>query len=184
MTIKYLKKLQANPVVWVDDDDDENYEIELVSCTIEEIESLENRVSKKFPQAYREYLFLAGKDNPFFGNAGDFSYDELESIQINCKDYLQELNMSLGNDFWVIDSYLAEQFHFFYFDDSENPQVFHFCDDCTEKEGYLNGISKSSKSLSSFIEGSINSRFSKKIIIIIQHFFMVLFKIKYYLRRK
>lgn len=69
---------------------------------------------KKFPQAYRVFIF-SGKDNPFLANAGDFSYDELESIQINCKDYLQELNMGLDvNDFWVIDSYLAEQFHFLF----------------------------------------------------------------------
>ena len=110
MTIQYLKRLKATPTVWDEDEDDV---MELKGCSVEEIETLENRISKKFPLAYKEYLYLAGKDNCFFGNAVDYSYKQLEDIQTNCKAYLQEESIDLGKDFWVIDSYLAEQFHLF-----------------------------------------------------------------------
>lgn len=160
MTIQYLAKLQANPVILdLDSDVPVDSEVEHIGCSIKEIEGVENRIGRKLPQAYREYLFLAGKYNCLFDSGVNFGYEDIEDIQVLCRDFLAEKGYVINEDFWIIDSLHNEQFHFFYFDEDDNPEVYHFSPYAQNDKRYSNGIRQSSRSFSAWIEDKIPSKF-------------------------
>jgi hypothetical protein len=159
MTIRYLIKLKSKPFIWNLDAGSPYEKYENVGCTVEEVEALERKINRKFPHSYKEFLYLAGRETCLFGNGVDYCFDDLERIQEACKESLKEEGYTIEKDFWIFDSLHDEQFHFFYFGESEDPNIYHFCSICNDDKGYNNGIRKRSDSFSKWIHGLIPSPF-------------------------
>ena len=105
----------------------------------EDIYAFEEKMDKKFPKAYREFLFLGGDganmitaDHGFY-NPRDEDLFYMERIQLWVRNTLKEVNVNIeGGEFWAI-CHLdgGESFDFFYFNDTdaedpENSPVYYF----------------------------------------------------------
>ena len=103
-----------------------------------DITCLEQKLTKTFPKAYREFLFLGGDGANMMGGLnfgfyqGDtYAGDVMVEMQNYVKAFLKEEKLVIeGGEFWVIgDLDGGESFHFFYFNDPdavdpENPPVY------------------------------------------------------------
>jgi hypothetical protein len=121
MTIEYLKKLEQNKKIG-------SQTIKGVSES--EIKKVEAKFNIKFPKAYKEYLFLAGK---YAGNLPIMDTDDLETISSDwhqeiMREEMQEtgLDKQLTRPFWLFaESNGCEVFYFFYLDENtEDPNVY------------------------------------------------------------
>jgi hypothetical protein len=114
MEIQYLKELQSQPNRgW------------RTNKGVDEktINDLEQKARIRFPQAYKEFLLLAGKENNLMMEG---VWDVLEWMQETAKNQLISLELSV-EPFWVFDGYdHPEQFKFFYLDHGHNPPVYYF----------------------------------------------------------
>lgn len=120
MNLKYLENLDKNKKIGHD-------KIRGVKET--EILETEKRLKIKFPLAYREFLYLAGK---YAGNLqladGATSLADLsdEKRIIYMHKSLEKANLKIERPFWVISEQDGfQQFYFFYLDEeTENPIVY------------------------------------------------------------
>ena len=129
MEIQYLKLMQSTEVVRGEKNE---------PVKEEDIVALEAKIEKKFPKAYREFLFLGGDSPNMMGNVNIGFYDPgagdmfgMEVIQENVNKTLIREDLTIeGGEIWAIcDLDGGEQFHFFYFndpdaEDPENPPVY------------------------------------------------------------
>jgi SMI1 / KNR4 family (SUKH-1) len=157
MEIKYLKKMQKTRTI--DDRDNEG----ISEAKINEIEL---ETGKKFPDVFREFLFLGGNeanmiadmDNGCFLENGDKYWQEMQQY---CRDEMASEGVQPEKDFWAFAALDGgEQFHFFYFDDGEDPPVYYYCsyhDNFDTGEEYA-GIVKISPKFSEHINQVIESR--------------------------
>lgn len=96
---------------------------------MEDILKYQNEYNIIFPNAYREFLQLAGNRCNLLMSMNHFFQFAIERQEYT-KETLKEEGYSIGEDFWVIaDLDGGEQFHFFYFndpdaEDPENPPVY------------------------------------------------------------
>ena len=86
-----------------------------------DILQLENQIDKKFPSAYREFLFLCGRKNLMFEDL--IKFDDLIEVNKYFKKELDSLQRKFDdrNGVWTF-SWLSDgvdSFDFFYFDDPE-----------------------------------------------------------------
>ena len=157
MEITYLKKMQKTPRIG----DKENR-----GATEEMINGLEAKLNVAFPISYREFLFLGGRRNNFLGMDGGFyktKEDEpyyIEEQQQLAAAQLSEMGYKIEKPFWVIaDLDGCEQFHYFHFDEGDNPPVYFYCsympqDDDTDKPEH----EKIANSFSEYVENLIEHR--------------------------
>ncbi len=121
MEIKYLMKLKKTPKI----------QGEKIEGVLEiEIKKVEDKFKIKFPQAYKEFLFLAGA---YSGNICIQDTNDLESIsddehQEMMNEEIERSGIKFERPFWLFaQANDCEQFWFFYLDeDSENPSVYAF----------------------------------------------------------
>jgi SMI1-KNR4 cell-wall len=103
--------------------------MEISGHSDEEIENFKKQVGKKLPDIYLEYLSKLGKVNPGLNNSICSSIEEISKIKENLNkvrlNYTksefpiyneEEMFVFMNDDGWRI--------FFFYFNDSENPQIF------------------------------------------------------------
>ncbi|MDR0355136.1 MAG: SMI1/KNR4 family protein [Deltaproteobacteria bacterium] len=116
MKITYLKNLKKTPII-------EGIKNEGVSE--EKIDALERKIGRKFPVAYREFLFLAGGSSGFFAQGDYGRFGELAKMQDDVKAELARVNLKMDKDFWAIAAFDGgEQFACFYWDEGDNPAVY------------------------------------------------------------
>jgi len=120
MEIQYLKKLEQNKTI-------RNSKIEGVSEVV--IKHVENRLNIKFPEVYKEYLYLAGEYNGgliMFPGHSDLTMLSKQSQLEKLKQQVSKANLKIDRPFWAfteMDSF--EQFLFFYLDeDTIDPEVY------------------------------------------------------------
>lgn len=125
MDVEYMKKMQKNPRILGRQNE---------GATEEMIAELEAKLNVSFPVSYREFLLLGGQDNNFLGMDGGFyksKEDEIyyiEEQQQLAAAQLSEMGYKIDKPFWVIaDLDGCEQFHFFHFDEGDNPPVYFYC---------------------------------------------------------
>ena len=120
MTIQHLKKLEQNKII-------RNSKLEGVSESA--IKQVEIRLNIKFPETYKEYLYLAGEYNGgliMFPGHNDLAMLSKESQLEKLKKRVQEENLKIDRPYWVFTEMDAfEQFLFFYLDEDKiDPEVY------------------------------------------------------------
>jgi len=116
MKIKYLKELKKiyKKKVWGKS-----------AVLEEEIIALENKIGKKFPKVYREFIYIGGEGCPIVTLGHRFGYTEKaqKEIRERISEYNIENNFK-NDDFWIaFDTDLMVAF-FFYFDEGDNPPIY------------------------------------------------------------
>ena len=151
MTIQHLKKLEQNKII-------RNSKLEGVSESA--IKQVEIRLNIKFPETYKEYLYLAGEYNGgliMFPGHNDLATLSSDLQQKYLKEQLSYANLKIDRPFWVfteMDSF--EQFLFFYLDeDSIDPEVYGVTY-CKESDYYVYDLgNKFSEYVDAVIDRSI-----------------------------
>ena len=114
MEIKYLKQLKDNPNLKPSIGPREGWELS-------KIEALETKYNngKKFPLAFREYLFLAGD----WGGTGVVNED-WDDLREDCQEDLNYFGYKVERPYFVFDNY-DSQYSIFYLDEElEDPKLF------------------------------------------------------------
>lgn len=157
MQIAYLKKMQNTPVI----DDEYNEGISEIK-----INEIEQEIGKKFPQSFREFLFLGGEeanmmadmDNGCFLLNGEAYWREMQQY---CHEEMNNEGVKPEKDFWAFAALDGgEQFHFFYFDDGDDPAVYYYSsyhDNFDTGEEFA-GIVKIKDTFSTYINKLIDAR--------------------------
>ncbi|WBV59455.1 SMI1/KNR4 family protein [Chryseobacterium camelliae] len=127
-----------------------------------QIVEMEKFSKNKFPDSYREFLFLGGKNNNIFQSASSSSFNRFKSLRESVENVLTEDNYKIEKDFWVISSLDGgEQFHFFFYDEGENPPVYYYCSYLSEWENENGkgtpGYKKISDTFSEYLEKKIKA---------------------------
>ncbi|WP_299332901.1 SMI1/KNR4 family protein [uncultured Psychroserpens sp.] len=127
MDLLYLQKLKDNKKIG-------SQAIEGVSE--QKILETQQKLGIMFPTAYKEYLFLAGKNS---GNLHMLETDDLETLASDfykelLDEDLKETKTSFDRPFWAFASSIGDQgFWFFYLDEnSENPETHYYSYEATE----------------------------------------------------
>jgi hypothetical protein len=117
MEIKYLKNLE--------DFYSNNIKISRIGVAESEIEKLETDLGVKLPQAYREFLFLAGRRDNIIGDWNS-EFDDLEFIQEYAADAFKGVGLQM-RPFWCFAEYCdADSSLFFFLDEGDDPPVYNF----------------------------------------------------------
>jgi hypothetical protein len=121
MNIEYLTKLKETPKIGIR---------KIKGISEIEINKVEKKFNIKFPQSYREFLYLAGK------SCGALPLMDTADLETISSDWHQEimreemedtgLDKQLTRPFWLFaESNGCEVFYFFYLDEnSEDPNVY------------------------------------------------------------
>lgn len=125
MEYKYMKKMAKTPTIGV---------TENAPISEEQIKSIEEQIGKTFPKAYREFLLLGGREANMIADMSpgllshDYQVKYWEQNQRYAARTMHEAGFDLKKDFWafaILDT--GEQFHFFYFDEGDDPPVYWYC---------------------------------------------------------
>ncbi|GFD75530.1 MULTISPECIES: SMI1/KNR4 family protein [Tenacibaculum] len=152
MDIKYLKKLVENKKIGVR---------EIRGVSEEEIDKVEKKFKIKFPQAYREFLFLAGD---YCGALPLYDTADLETLasdwhQEIMKETMEEFGTKIKRPFWLYaESNGCEQFVFFYLDEGDDPYIY-VVDYDHNNNFETQKIVKSKNTFSKGIEGAIEQAY-------------------------
>ncbi|CAL2080319.1 conserved hypothetical protein [Tenacibaculum sp. 190524A02b] len=117
MEIKYLKKMAENPSLkkWGNE-----------GMSIQEIEELEIKYlrGEKFPQSYREFLFLAGKYTYIEADILDWDWMIEEA-----EERFEQYNIpKIERPIWITDQVdQCEQFGFIYLDEDVDDPIIYNC---------------------------------------------------------
>jgi hypothetical protein len=115
-----------------------------------EIEQLETQLGKRFPQAYREFLWLTGRRFSPWTESHTLGYLLEKKVNEYMPEVLKEYGVELPKDnYWVI-SIENGSINFFYFDEGENPPIY-TCE-FESKEYVEDYLRKSNNSLSEFMD--------------------------------
>lgn len=88
------------------------------------INELEDKLGKKFPKAYREFLWLAGKEFSPFKESHELDYIIENKINETAPEVFKKHGIKLPkNDYWIFAEENAVM-SFFYFDEGDNPPVY------------------------------------------------------------
>lgn len=122
MEITYLKRMLDNPTIGTSEN---------LGITEAEIEAMQSKIGHTFPKAYREFLWLGGRHNNLGGMGMCVVNEKLNwpyAEQQMAHDELAAEGFSLARPYWVLaDADGCEQFHFFYFDEGDDPPVYFYC---------------------------------------------------------
>lgn len=145
MEIKYQKRMSKEKLI--DGEENEGISLDL-------IEAIEQKIGKKFPQSYREFLYLGGENaNMLLDMECSVTDDYWQEIRENALDLLKEDKIEIDDNFWVV-AMGDDEFFFFYFDGKEDPEIFKF-----SSFGYPDaGITKENETLTAFIDWCIEYR--------------------------
>ena len=158
MLITYFKKLATQKTL-LNNNEYPMVEYTPMGCSEAEIEALEKKFDVRFPQVYREYLFLMGREHKLYWPGVEYSIELLGEMQQQAQEMLVEEGCSLDHEFWVVDMMWNDQFHFFYFKDGHNPSVYHWLgSDEKTSNGYSNGLAKTADHFSVFIKEMLPTR--------------------------
>ncbi|KFF28066.1 SMI1/KNR4 family protein [Chryseobacterium vrystaatense] len=119
MEIKYLKKLKNNPTI---------NRRTIKGISEDAIKKVEKKLNIKFPDAYKEFLFLAGDYTGGLRLAeGNSSIDILvkDDVRKRLEKSMEEFQIPINKPFWAISEKDGfQQFFFFYLHEgTENPSV-------------------------------------------------------------
>lgn len=127
MEITYLNLMQQTPRIGAE----QNAGVDEATIT-----ELEKRAGVSLPQAYREFLFIGGREANMLGDMDGGFYKR----EPNRPYYIDEQQLLAANElkavgytqidkpFWVIaDLDGCEQFHFFFLNEGDNPPVYMYC---------------------------------------------------------
>jgi hypothetical protein len=113
MEIKYLKQLKDNPNLksWTT----------IRGWDMTKIEALETKYNKgkKFPLAFREYLFLAGD----FGGTGVVNED-WDDLHSDCQEDLKRFDYKVERPYFVFDNYDSQYSILFLDEELEDPKIY------------------------------------------------------------
>jgi sulfur relay (sulfurtransferase) DsrC/TusE family protein len=154
MKIKYLKKMEKTP-------DIEGHLNE--GITEEQIHEIESKTGYHFPVSYKEFLYLGGNSSSMLANMNHDCYFDEEVIwqerQQIAKEQAEEDGIKIDRDYWVFADYGREQWHFFYFDEGDNPPVYFYCSYFDDEQGNeYPGIERLNDSFSEYIEEAIEDK--------------------------
>ncbi len=128
--MEYMKKMAKTPAIGNTYNE---------PCTEAQIQSMEQEIGKQFPKAYREFLQLGGNRANMIADmaANSFIGDEpyWKERQQHCREGMAEAGFSLQKDFWVFGYLDSDQFHFFYFDEGDDPPVYWYCSYFPDEKG-------------------------------------------------
>ncbi|HAY3544981.1 TPA: SMI1/KNR4 family protein [Elizabethkingia anophelis] len=153
MEIKYLTKMKNTPKIG-------RFENKGISEL--EIAKLESEFKIKFPQAYKEFLFLGGK-REFILEGWSTEAQYLDWIQANIKQSMDDVNLKL-KPFFVFAEYNNNQCLFFFLNDGENPPIYGYDEGkiYTNDKGEEVYYKKTKNSFSDCIDNSINHALNNK----------------------
>lgn len=158
MTIEYFKKLGRKTTLY-NSNVYPHVKYAPRGCKFEEVEQLEKFAPQPFPQAYKEYLFLAGKEHFLLWPDVIYRYEDTKEMQEDAVVLMHEDGYVIPGDFWVIQALANDQFHFFFFNEGPNPPVYHWLgSDEHLGNGYKDGYRKVCKSLSRFYQAMIPTK--------------------------
>jgi SMI1 / KNR4 family (SUKH-1) len=154
MKLRYLTKMAKTPVIR----DEENE-----AMTEDEISALELQSGRKFPTAYKEFLYLGGKNANMIAEMNhSILYDDLifwQERQQIAKEQAEEDGIKIDRNYWVFADYGREQWHFFYFDEGDDPPVYFYCSYFDDDQGNeYPGIERLNDSFSEYIEEAIEDK--------------------------
>lgn len=156
MEIQYLKKMKQTPII----DGIENFGV-----SEDSIRKIEIEIGKKFPIAFREFLFLGGNEANMIADMDHrlFIYEKpnWQEMQQYCKAAMEEEGVKADKDFWAFAALDGgEQFHFFYFDEGDDPPVYYYCS-CHDNDDFTDtyaGIIKINEKFSDYINEEIDNK--------------------------
>lgn len=119
-----------------------------------EITKVESQIGKKFPQAYREFLWLTGKQGfRAWSESHEIDYLIEKKVAEIVPKLVEEYGVDLPKDnYWVM-AIENGSIDFFYFDEGENPPIY-VCE-YEGKEYIENYLRKVNDSLTEFIDNII-----------------------------
>lgn len=123
----------------------------LIGCTDEEILIIQKHFSCQLPQAYKDFLLIAGKGAGILFRGSDIFYPRVLELQSEAKELLSELGLTtlLPIDAKVFCMHQGYELNYF-MPTSDDPPVFQFF------EGEINAF-VAWESFSKFIKASIQS---------------------------
>lgn len=146
MQINYLKNLQKFI-------EEKKWRREIWGIDEEEITRTEGHYGVRFPQAYREFLWLTGKGFQGWIEAHSLDYLLERSIPERMTGILKKYGIALHKEnYWVI-SIENGVIKFFYFDEGENPPIY-VCE-YEGKEYVDNYLRKATNSFTEFMDRRI-----------------------------
>ncbi|UIR57864.1 SMI1/KNR4 family protein [Sphingobacterium sp. SRCM116780] len=153
MEIQYLTKMKNNPKVG-------RFENEGISEV--EIEKLEQWFTIKFPQAYKEFLYLGGKTEQIIdGWSSEAKY--LNWRQQNIKESMESIDLKLRPYFAFAD-FNGSNCFFFFIGEGDNPSIYKYDENkiYTNENGDEIYYKKTEDSFSDFIDSFIDYALSNK----------------------
>jgi hypothetical protein len=104
---------------------------QVIPCTLEEIEELEQWRGQRFPEVYREFLLWMGRSGGDFLAGSDCFYANLKNLQSDAQELLEEDKFSgkLPDNAFVFFMHQGYQFGFFYLDDKADPAVYWYLEE-------------------------------------------------------
>jgi hypothetical protein len=152
--IKYLKKMESNPVIAGKTNR---------KLSIEKIEEIEGGINKSFPLAYREFLFLGGNGANMIADMDNGCFIDQEpywkEMRERCLESMAEEKVDPKGDIWIFAALGSEQCHFFYFDGEEDPQIYFYCAFFDNEDGTeYAGIQPMKYTFSEYINEQIDER--------------------------
>lgn len=100
-----------------------NNNIDCVGCSLKEIESKEKELNVKFPDVYKQFLNILGKDQGHFFCGDTVSLHHLQWInKWGRRTYFETLGLDPSNMFFILEH---QVYSFYYFDlqEEENPTI-------------------------------------------------------------
>lgn len=147
MNIVYLKKLQENPKLEINESGDFSSIQGISEIEISQLEQLWNS-GNSFPVVLKELLFLAGTNCYVF----DYGITEDQNdMQEWVREQMTEMNKIISRPFYAIDLYGGDQFLFIYLDEGDNPDIYQ----ASAYESGANWYRKTSNTIKSLSEKRI-----------------------------
>lgn len=97
-------------------------------CTDEEVATLEQRIGRFLPAAYREFLLWIGHSAEYLLRGSNVFYPDLERLHTSTEELLQENNITtpLPDDAFVFYMHQGYQCSFFRLSEGDNPPVYFY----------------------------------------------------------
>ena len=104
------------------------YHFEILGCSPEEVDQLEQSLPFKLPLSYKEFLLCCGHEAGMFFRGTDIFFKDLDGVQGVLDELLKEINFILPPDAFVFSMHQGYEFHYFIASDGDDPPVFSYTD--------------------------------------------------------
>lgn len=113
----------------------ENLGYKLCPCVKEEINMIESISGVKLPEAYKDFLLLMGRGAGDLMAGSSVFFDEIFDLDEGAKELLMENNVpELPENAYVFWMHQGYQFAFFLAGNSQDPEVYYYCEGQSEFE--------------------------------------------------